>query len=70
MNGRALDAEILYATDGRAPRAAGRIAFTADVDSAAMLCGDNRVRVCVKAIEPREATPVLSDVRLRVSGRA
>ena len=70
MNGRALDAEILYATDGRAPRAAGRIGFTAAVDSAAMLCGDNRVRVCVKAIEPREATPVLSDVRLRVSGRA
>ena len=70
MNGRALDAEILYATDGRAPRAAGRIAFTAAVDPAATLPRDNHIRVHVKAIEPRETALVLVELRVHVRGRA
>ena len=70
MNGTPLDAEVLYAADGCAPRAVGKIAFTANVDPAAMLRGDNRVRVCLAAIEPREVPPVLVELRLDVRGPA
>jgi len=70
MNGTPLKPEILVATQGRAPRAVGRITFTADVDVAVLRCGDNRVSVAVAAIEPRASAPVIGEVRLHVRGRA
>jgi len=70
INGTPLKPEITVSTQGCAPLAVGKNTFMVNVDVAALVCGDNRIRVSIAAIEPREAVPVLSDVRLYVSGRA
>ena len=69
MNGTPLKSDLSVATQGIAPRAVGTNTYAADVNLAAMVCGENRVSVLVAAIEPRSAAPVLSDVRLHVRGR-
>jgi len=70
VNGTPLKPEISTSTQGRAPLAVGKNTFRVKVDAAAFICGDNRIRVSVTAIKSREAAPVLSDVRLYVTGRA
>jgi len=69
MNGRPLEHIVHYNTDGCAPLAVGKIAFTAKVDPAAMLEGDNQVGIKVTRIQPREAASTVVEMKLYVKMR-
>ena len=70
LNGVSLEPEITVSAQGRAPLAVGKNTYTAEVDASTLICGDNLIRVAVTRIEPRQADPIISDLRLHVSRRA
>ena len=70
LNGTLLKPAITVSSQGHAPRAVGNNTYAAEVEAAALICGDNLVSVAVAAVEPRAAAPVLSQLRLHVRGAA